>query len=221
MQPAAARTTLGLPGSIAAQGNDVWVTGTFLGGFSNVGYYNYSTTAGASWVLDGPGTEDDVYECDGAREGARAHRAQHRGQRPPSLTRSAATAGRSSPTGGRSDLGRRSRRHVRLAQQLRRHSLGRHAAGRQPPPDGAQEEAPPRQRARLLLVQQPRERRAGENGRHDLLRLLHRGHPLPGTPDVPPLDRHAGGLRVRTSPPVRPAPRASGRASPPCSARAR
>ena len=68
MQPAAGQNDQGLPGSIAAKGSEVWVTGTFLGGFSNVGYFNHSTTAGASWVLDGPGTENDVYECDGTQK---------------------------------------------------------------------------------------------------------------------------------------------------------
>ena len=66
MQPAVAQNDFGQPGSVAAQGDDVWVTGSFLGAFSNVGYYNYSTSAGASWAIDGPGTESDVYECNGA-----------------------------------------------------------------------------------------------------------------------------------------------------------
>ena len=68
MQPAAGQNDTGLPGSIAAQGSGVWMTGSFLGGFSNVGYYNYSSDGGTTWALDATGTENDVYECDGVQK---------------------------------------------------------------------------------------------------------------------------------------------------------
>ena len=52
MQPAAGQNDAGLPGSVAARDNGVWITGSFLGGFSNSG----TTTTRATAVRPGRST---------------------------------------------------------------------------------------------------------------------------------------------------------------------
>ena len=197
MQPAAAQNDLGQPGSIAAQGNDVWVTGSFLGGFSNVGYFNYSTTRRRLVGDRRPGHRERPLRVRRGREGPRADRAQLPREPITGSTRSAGTAAPSTPTSGAGatwvdGLGGTCASHSSYVVT---------GVAATQPDDSLHLSVLKRKLTRdnelaYCWYNSLANASPGADGRHDLLRLVHRGHPLPGTPDVPPLDRHAAGLRV-------------------------